>query len=82
MDGKQTTDFPCDHEELERAKPIFTTLKSWKEDITAMRNFADLPKEAKDYISFVGHELATPVSLVSIGPGREQTLFLKDLYNH
>lgn len=81
IDGVETTDFPCDHEQLEKAKPVLKSLKAWKEDISKMRNFADLPKEAKDYISYVGHELATPVSLVSIGPGREQTLFLKDLYN-
>lgn len=81
IDGEETTDFPCSYEELEKAKPVLKSLKSWSEDISEIRNFGDLPKETKDYISFIGHELATPISLVSIGPGREQSLFLKDLYN-
>lgn len=79
IDGVETSDFPCNQEDLEKAKPILKSIKSWAEDISKLTNYEDLPGAAKDYVSYIQEELSTPISLVSIGPGREQTIFLKDL---
>jgi adenylosuccinate synthase len=66
--------------DLARCKPLYKELPGWSEDITAAVDLKDLPREAKEYIQFVGNELATPIDVVSVGPGRKQTLWLKPLF--
>lgn len=73
--GERVTDFPSHVEDLREAIPIFETLPSWQEDITAAREMADLPSEARAYVSRLGELLERPVSFVSVGPDREQTIF-------
>ena len=48
--------------------------------LTQVRTIQDLPQAARDYIQFIGNELATPIDVVSVGPGREQTLWIKPLF--
>jgi len=55
-------------------KPSFSTYPGWKEDITKAQKMADLPKELTDYIAFVEKETEVPVSIVSVGPDRTQTI--------
>jgi len=54
-----------------------TKLKGWKQDLTKIRNYKDLPKEARDYIEFIEKELSVPVSWIGVGPDRDATI-LKD----
>jgi len=56
------------------AKPIYEELPGWKTDITACRRFEDLPKEARDYIMFIEDLADVPVSMIAVGPSREQTI--------
>lgn len=70
LDGKQTTDFPYG-EALNRAKPVLTTLKGWKKDISSVRHFEDLPKEAQEYVQFIEKQLGCPIKYISVGPERE-----------
>ncbi|MEE6251073.1 MAG: adenylosuccinate synthase [Bdellovibrionota bacterium] len=79
LDGKTTEDFPVVMDDLSRAKPIYKSFKGWSQDISKIKVVTELPKEVSDYISYIGHELATPISMVSVGPDRDQSLFLKDL---
>lgn len=72
--GRKTTGFMPDSSELEKCKPVYKTFKGWKKDITQARRYSDLPKEAKDYIRFIERESGVSVSLVSVGPDREQIL--------
>lgn len=81
LDGKTITEYPVSPGDLARAKPIYESLPGWTEDLTTARNVKDLPKNTQDYIQFVGQELATPIDVVSVGPGREQTLWLKPLFD-
>jgi adenylosuccinate synthase len=74
IDGERTTDFPAHVEDLAQAKPIFRTLPGWKEDITGVRNWADLPKAAQNYVTTISELLAAPIEIVSVGPDREQTI--------
>ena len=60
--------------DLENAEPIYTEFKGWKQELTTT-NFADLPKEIKDYIEFIEKETGVPVKIVSIGPDRNRTIF-------
>ncbi len=56
-------------------EPIYTELKGWKEDISKLESVKDFPKEFKDYIYFLEQELKKPISIISVGPDRTQTIF-------
>lgn len=77
---KILTDFPCSPYELEKAEPIIETLPGWKEDITKLTSLKDLPRAATNYIDYIGGQLGTPIDVISVGPGREQTLWVKPLF--
>jgi adenylosuccinate synthase len=81
LDGVEIKDLPTSTHELSRIEPLYKTLPGWSEDITQVRSIQDLPQAARDYIQFIGNELATPIDVVSVGPGREQTLWIKPLFN-
>ena len=80
LDGQEIKDMPTSTAELARVEPVYRSLPGWSEDITQVRSIQDLPQAARDYIHFLGTELATPIDVVSVGPGREQTLWIKALF--
>ena len=55
--------------------PQYTTLEGWKEDLTTMRNESELPKTFIEYVAFIEDFVKTPISIVSVGPDRKQTIF-------
>jgi len=55
--------------------PIYTEFDGWSEDITNIKNDSQLPKNLKKYISFIEKKLEVPIKIISIGPGRDQTIF-------
>lgn len=75
--GERHTHFPSDAFELEQCEPIYETLPGWSEDITTVRKFTDLPPAARRYIDRIGELVGLPVSVVSVGPDREQTIRLE-----
>ena len=77
IDGKVTRDFPFNLDNVE-VKPVYTELKGWKTDMTSMRCENEFPSEFKAYLDFLEKELATPITIVSIGPDRTQTIERKD----
>jgi len=60
--------------EAENVTPVYTEFKGWKEDLTKMTEASQLPKELNEYIEFLEKELNTPISVVSVGPDRKQTI--------
>ena len=70
IDGEITKDFPTTHV-LKKAKPVFKTLKGWHCDIRGIKNYDDLPQEAKNYVEFIEGELGHKITMVSNGPERE-----------
>jgi adenylosuccinate synthase len=70
--GKKTDRFEADAVELSACTPVYKTMKGWKTDLTKIRKFKDLPKEAKAYIKFIKEYTGVKVSIVSVGPEREQ----------
>lgn len=73
-DGKIYTSYPTDvyiHKYLE---PVYETHKGWGTDITGVRSYADLPENARKYLERLEEVLETPISIVSVGPDREQTI--------
>ena len=72
--GERTTDFPSHVDDLQAAKPIYRTVPGWKQDITGIRKFSDLPKGARQYVETISELIAKPVAFVSVGPDRAQTM--------
>lgn len=74
LDGKRLEYFPSDVDDLARVKPIYETLPGWSEDITGVRNYEDLPENAKKYLDRLSEVVGKPVAIVSVGPSRDQTI--------
>ncbi len=70
-DGTQTDEFPFDCEGVE---PVYEELPGWKTDLTKVHDEDEFPEEFNNYISFLEDFLETPVSIVSVGPDRNQTI--------
>ena len=60
--------------EGDKIEPIYKELPCWKEDLTGLTDMSDLPKELIDYVAYLEKELETPISIVSVGPDRTQTI--------
>ncbi len=65
--------------EPENVEPIYTEFNGWAEDLTAMSDAAQLPKALNEYIDFLEKELEIPITIVSVGPDRKQTIFRGEL---
>jgi len=74
--GKKLTDFPADHEILEGCKPVCEELEGWKEDISGIKEYDKLPKQAKAYVKQITELVKVPASIISVGPERSQTIRL------
>lgn len=80
LDGHVITEYPVSPGDLARCKPVYETFKGWKDDITQVRLLKDLPRYAQEYVNFIGNQVAIPIDVVSVGPGRDQTLWVKPLF--
>lgn len=70
-DGVQTTDMPYN---TEGWKAVYEDLPGWKTDLTQMTSEQQFPQQLRDYISYIEKETATPITIVSVGPDRAQTI--------
>jgi adenylosuccinate synthase len=66
---------PYDIQE-KNVNPVYKEFEGWDEDLTQKESFDYLPKTLKEYISFIEKELNIPISIVSVGPDRKQTIFV------
>jgi len=73
--GKRVEQFPSHVDDLRQAEPIYETLPGWSEDLTTVRSHEALPANARAYLARIGQLLGRPVTIVSVGPDREQTIF-------
>jgi adenylosuccinate synthase len=74
LDGKRIGYFPSDSFLLERCKPVYETLPGWRADVSNMRKVSELPSAARRYVDRVSELLGVPVTIISVGPDREQTI--------
>ncbi len=81
IDGQLTTQMPTSPDLLEKSKPVYKSFKGWKKNLTELRSIGQIPKEVSDYVHFIGNEIGTPIDVISVGPGREQTLWIKPLFS-
>jgi len=74
--GETLDDFPAALKTLVACKPVFETLPGWSEDISGIRKLEDLPKNARRYLDRIEELLETPIDIVSVGPGRDETIIV------
>ncbi|MDR0519596.1 MAG: adenylosuccinate synthase [Clostridiales Family XIII bacterium] len=73
-DGGTTEHFPASLDTLGACKPLYKTMKGWETDISGVSSYDELPAEARAYVEEVERVCGAPVKIVSVGPGREQTI--------
>jgi adenylosuccinate synthase len=71
-------DFPCCVDELARCEYDHIELPGWQEDITGVREFADLPETARAYVDRLEELVGVPIRMISVGPSREQIILRSD----
>jgi len=79
IDGKRVEEVPSSQTDFHHAIPIYEYLPGWSEDISKARTISDLPKNARDYISFLEEISGAPMSAIGVGPGRDETIVTRDL---
>ncbi len=78
IDGEKIDYMPYDIVSKE-VKPIYTALKGWKKDLTKLASINDVPQELTAYIEYLEQELNVPITIVSVGPDRTQTIYRENV---
>jgi len=76
LDGIRLDEPPTDAGDVARLKPVFESFEGWQGDISTARKLSDLPATARKYIEYIEREVECPITLVSVGADREQTIAL------
>ncbi len=61
---------------MENVNPVYEELKGWPEELTGIRRLEDLPKATKGYLRRIEELAGTKIMIVSLGPGRDETILL------
>jgi len=78
VDGKRVEEVPASQSDFHHAKPIYEYLDGWKEDISNCKKFEDLPINAQKYVKYLEKISGAPMSAIGVGPGRDQTIVVKE----
>lgn len=78
IDGEICNHFPTNASHFANCKPVYKTLPGWQEDTTGCRSLGDLPKKALTYLKYLAELMKVPIAIVSVGPGRDQTIIVED----
>ncbi len=78
--GTTLDEFPKEMHILENCEPVYVEFDGWKKKTSGIRNFENLPENARRYISEIERILKTEVQMISVGQGREDTILLKELF--
>ena len=79
VDGVRHDEMPMTQTDFHHAKPVYEFFDGWAEDISGCRRFDDLPTNAQAYLNALEKLSGAPVSAIGVGPGREQTIVVRDL---
>jgi len=75
VDGKECNEIPFNNDS--HIEPVYTSMPGWDEDISGIKDFNKLPATLREYIEFIENKTGVPVTMVSVGPDREETIFRK-----
>jgi adenylosuccinate synthase len=73
VDGKECLEIPFDNDSV--IEPVYTELAGWEEDISGIKEYISLPEPLIKFVEFIEKQTNVPVSMVSVGPDREETIF-------
>lgn len=76
INGDIITEFPLDLEDFSKAEPVYDELPGWKDDISQLTEYNELPKEAKDYANYISEKTGISIKMISVGSRRKQTIHL------
>lgn len=79
VDGKVYDYIPSAVEDVAKAKPVYKIMPGWSEDISKMHSYEELPTACKKYLEFIEQQTGTRISMVSVGPDRENNIYLNDI---
>ena len=80
--GKTVDEFPASSKVMQGAEPVYEEMAGWEAPLDNVRNFSDLPAAAQKYVKRIEAVIGTEIILVSVGPGREQTILLKNPFEN
>ncbi len=80
LHGKPLKEFPTSATELEQVVPVYKTFKGWTKSLDGVRKKNGLPKEAKNYIKFIESFTGVNCDIISTGPDRDETIWVKSLF--
>ncbi len=79
VDGVRHDEMPMTQSEFAKAVPVYETFPGWAEDISQARKIDDLPRSARDYVAALEKMIGAPISAIGVGPGRDETITVRDL---
>ena len=65
---------------MDNIESVYETLPGWQEDVTGMQSIEEFPDNARRYIERIEALAETPAALLSVGPGREETIIVRELF--
>ena len=80
LDGKRIETMPPTIPQFQRCKPVYIELPGWKEDISGIKSFGELPQAAQNYVRKIEELTKIKVAVLSVGPDRLQTVRLCDIF--
>jgi adenylosuccinate synthase len=73
VDGKECQEIPFSNDAV--IEPVYTELKGWNEDLSGLKDFNESPESLKEFVEFIENKTGVPVSMISVGPDRNQIIF-------
>jgi adenylosuccinate synthase len=79
VDGVRVEELPASQTDFHHAIPIYEYLPGWSESISKAKSIYDLPVNAREYVKFLEKASGAPISAIGVGPGRDETIVVRDL---
>jgi adenylosuccinate synthase len=79
VEGTRVEELPVNQSDVHHARPVYENLPGWTGDLSAARDLADLPPNARAYVRFLEEASGAPFSVVGVGPGREECVVVRSL---
>ena len=76
LDGEEISYLPRTFEEFSRCRPVYSSIRGWKQDTSRARSYSDLPQREKVYLREIEEKTGIPIGIISVGPDRSQTIFV------
>ena len=80
LNGKRIDSLPASLHEANAVRPVYEELPGWKQEVSDVRHFPDLPPEARAFVRRIEDLVDAPVDMISVGPAREQAIVTRDIF--